>query len=243
MTDPKTHPQNGIQRQKSATKGIVVRVPTRRDALVYEGVRRAVDAINRTLWHTVVTYEAPLPERPYILAPTHRSYIDTILVGSVTKTYLHYMAKAELWKSRPFGRFLEILGGFPVDRDAADREALKSALSVLEIGEGLVLFPEGERRDGDIVHDLHDGAAYLALRASVPIVPVAFYGSAQALGKGAKLPRSARVRAVVGPSLLPQDYVSAERRSSKTVSRASVTRLTEALTQELQRLYDKAATL
>jgi 1-acyl-sn-glycerol-3-phosphate acyltransferase len=177
------------------------------------------------------------------LAPTHRSYIDTVLVGTVTKTYMHYMAKAELWKVGAFGRLIEILGGFPVDRGAADREALKSALSVLTIGEGLVLFPEGERRDGDVVRDLHDGAAYLALRASVPIVPVAFYGSAVALRKGAKLPRPARVRAVVGPSLLPESFVNPDRRESKTVSRASVTRMTAALADELQRLYDKAATL
>ena len=63
--------------------------------------------------------------------------------------------------------------GFPVTRGTADREALRRCIEVLEMGEVLVLFPEGERKDGPIVQPLFDGAAYVAAKAGVPIVPSA----------------------------------------------------------------------
>ena len=58
---------------------------------------------------------------------------------------------------------LSALGGFPVVRGTADREALQRCIAVLEAGEPLVLFPEGERKSGPIVQPLFDGAAYVAL--------------------------------------------------------------------------------
>lgn len=203
---------------------------------VYQIVRAGVDGLNRSLWRTKITYEAPLPSRPYILAPTHRSYIDSILVGSVTTNYMHFMAKVELWQRPAVGKFLEILGGFPVDREATDRNALRSAQKVLEWGEGLVMFPEGERRAGETIEDIHEGAAYLALKTSVPIVPVAFAGSDVAWRMGAKFPKPAKVRGVVGPAIDVADY----RGSTKAISRKAIIQLTETLESELQRLYNKA---
>ena len=63
---------------------------------------------------------------------------------------------------------------------------------MLERGEPLVLFPEGERKCGPIVQPLFDGAAYIAVKAGVPIVPVGIGGSERAMPKGAKFiyPRS-----------------------------------------------------
>lgn len=203
---------------------------------VYQIVRASVDTLNRSLWRTKITYEAPLPPRPFILAPTHRSYIDSILVGTVTTHYMHFMAKVELWQRPGVGKFLEILGGFPVDRDATDRNALRSAQKVLEWGEGLVMFPEGERRVGHRVEGIHEGAAYLALKTAVPIVPVAFAGSDAAWRMGAKFPRPAKVRGVVGPAIEVGEY----RGTTKAISRKAIVQLTATLESELQRLYDKA---
>ena len=57
---------------------------------------------------------------------------------------------------------------------------------MLEAGEPLVLFPEGERKSGPIVQPLFDGATYVAVKAGVPIVPVGIGGSERAMPKGAK---------------------------------------------------------
>ena len=78
------------------------------------------------------------------------------------------MGADKYWKNRAFGRLLTALGGFPVTRGTADREALKRCIAVLEGGEPLVLFPEGERKSGPIVQPLFDGAAYVAVEGRRP---------------------------------------------------------------------------
>ena len=98
-------------------------------------------------------------------------------------------------ENRRFGWLLSALGGFPVTRGTADREALRRCIAVLEAGEPLVLFPEGERKAGPIVQPLFDGAVYVALKAGVPIVPVGIGGSERVMPKGARFiyPRKVHV--------------------------------------------------
>ncbi|MGH9133572.1 MAG: lysophospholipid acyltransferase family protein, partial [Ilumatobacteraceae bacterium] len=113
----------------------------------------------------------------FVLAPVHRSYIDTPVACCITSRRLRYMGKDTLWRNRAFGWLLSALGGFPVTRGTADREALRRCIEVLGFGEVLVLYPEGERKDGPIVQPLFDGAVYVAAKAGAPIVPVGIGGS------------------------------------------------------------------
>ncbi len=201
---------------------------------LYRVARALVQAVCRSYWRASFEGLEHVPTAgPYVLAPVHRSFIDIAVVSGVTKRRLRYMGKAELWKFRPFGALLSALGGFPVRRGAADREAFRRSLQVIEGGEPLVLFPEGTRRFGPVVEDLHEGASYVAIRAGVPIVPVGIGGSERALQKGKRLPRPARVHVTVGPPIEPPE--AGERRSP---SRRAVRELTERLRGELQRLFD-----
>ena len=70
----------------------------------------------------------------FILAPIHRSNIDSPLASAVTRRRMRFMGKDSLWKVRPVGWVLSALGGFPVSRGTADREALKRCIAVLESG-------------------------------------------------------------------------------------------------------------
>jgi len=184
-------------------------------------------------------------EGPYILAPVHRSIVDTFAVAVVTKRRLRYMGKEELWKVRWFGRIIDALGAFPVHRDATDREAFRRCVAVIDGGEPLVLFPEGTRRSGPTVTDLREGAAYLAARTDVPIVPVGIGGSEMALPKGTRFPRPVKIHLVVGE---PQTVkVAAERsggrgsgRRADRLSRRELHEATERLRAELQTLFDEA---
>jgi 1-acyl-sn-glycerol-3-phosphate acyltransferase len=99
-----------------------------------------------------------------------------------------------------------------------------------------VLFPEGERKSGDVVQPLFDGAAYVALKAGVPIVPVGIAGSEAVMPKGARFIHPAKVRVVIGPPIRPPVPVAGAR-----VPRAAVRDLTAELHETLQRLYDEAA--
>lgn len=188
------------------------------------------------LW-TRMTFEGKenLPATgAYVLAPIHRSYIDTPITASVTRRRVRFMGKQEVWKNRSFGWLMSTLGGFPVDRGTADREALKRSIAVLAAGEPLVLFPEGERKDGPIVQPLFDGAAYVAARAGVPIVPIGIGGSARVMPRGAKFFHPGRVHVAIGAP------IRAEVNESGRASRAAISAVTEELHTELQRLFDRA---
>ncbi len=179
--------------------------PPSRAALIFYRVCRLISVgASRALFPgRVIGRENLPPEGAFILAPVHRSYLDWLIVARVTSRRMRYIAKAELWKSKPVGRLLEALGAFPVNRSGADREALERCRAVLAGGEPLVMFPEGTRRSGREVKDLREGVAYLAMRAEVPVVPVGIGGSERAMPRGSVIPRPHRVVVVVGPPLFP----------------------------------------
>lgn len=170
----------------------------------------------------------------YVLAPVHRSYVDTPITASVTTRRIRFMGKQEMWKYPALGWLFSALGAFPVNRGTADREALKRCISVLEGGEPLVLFPEGERKDGPLVHPLFDGAAYVAAKAGVPIVPVGIGGSARVMPRHAKLIHPRKVHVVIGEPII------GERNESGRIPRTEVTAMTARLHDDLQRLFDLA---
>lgn len=170
----------------------------------------------------------------FVLAPIHRSNIDTPLAAALTRRRLRFMGKDSLWKNRAAGWILSSLGGFPVSRGTADREALKRCVAVLEQGEPLVLFPEGTRQSGPAVMPLFDGAAYVAVKAGVPIVPVGIGGSERVMPKGSKMIHPRKCVMIVG---LP---IRAETDSEGRVPRSAVRDLTTRLAAELQDLFDRS---
>jgi 1-acyl-sn-glycerol-3-phosphate acyltransferase len=189
-----------------------------------------------------------LPEKgPYVLAPVHRSYVDWLIVARVTRRRLRYITKDAVWKWAWLGRFIEILGAFPVHRGTADREAFKRSIGALEGGEPLVLFPEGTRRSGLTVEPLLDGAAYLALRAGVPVVPVGIGGTERRMPRGAAFPRPGRVRIVIGEQLVPADFVRPAGRDvppgtshAGRVPRSATRLLSAELRSRIQECFDRA---
>ena len=115
---------------------------------IYRFLRVLVRLVNRLLFRTSVEGAEQIPlEGPVIIAPVHRSFIDFFVTSEVTRRKLHYMAKDSLWRNSLLARILPAVGAFPVHRESADREALRRAQQVLDAGEVLILFPEGERRD------------------------------------------------------------------------------------------------
>ena len=203
---------------------------------IYRFLRLAVRGVNRLFFRTTVEGADLVPaEGPVIIAPIHRSFIDFFVVSEVTRRKLHYMAKDSLWKRPSFGRFLLSIGAFPVHRESADREALRRAQNVLEAGEVLILFPEGARRTGDTVGELHEGAAFLAARTGATIVPVGIGGTLSVMPKGTRYPRPSKVHIIVGSPL-----AAPERSAGGRVPRSQVHQLTEHLRTSIEDLYKRA---
>jgi 1-acyl-sn-glycerol-3-phosphate acyltransferase len=102
-------------------------------------------------------------------------------------------------------------------------------------GEPVVVFPEGTRRRGPKVVDLQDGAAFLAVKAGVPIVPVGIAGSEEIMPSGKSTIRPNKVAVVVGEPLVP-----AAGTSSGPARKREVQALSERLETALQGLLDRA---
>lgn len=174
---------------------------------------------------------------PFLLAPIHRSNIDTPLAAAVTSRRMRFMGKDTIWKVKPIGWIISSLGAFPVTRGSADREALKRCIAVLESGEPLVLFPEGTRQSGPLVQPLFDGAAYVAVKAGVPIIPVGIGGSEGVMPKGSKMIYPRKCVLVVGEPIVAQTDEAGR------IPRSAVKDVTEQLSVDLQRLFDEAQRL
>jgi 1-acyl-sn-glycerol-3-phosphate acyltransferase len=118
-----------------------------------------------------------VPEQgAFIIASNHLSWMDVPLVPSFIKRRVVYMAKEELFYSK-VGWLVRFLGAFPVKRGEADRQSLRAADTQLKAGKIFMIFPEGTRSK---IHQLgqgHVGLGMIALRAGVPVIPVAVWGS------------------------------------------------------------------
>ncbi len=213
--------------------------------------RRAMTLCARGYWGISVEGKENLAlARGCVLAPVHRSFIDFLVVAAMVPagTKLNFMAKDSLWGWKPFGDFLSAAGCIPVHRGTPDRAAIRLSEEVLRRHEPLVVFPEGTRRSGERIGDMHDGAAFLALVCGVPIVPIGIAGSERALPVGSKIPRPVRMHVVVGPEIVPGDGLTErqtpEEASSRRTrpSRRAVGELTELLRAGIQDAYTRALT-
>ena len=203
----------------------------------YQFIRFLVVAICRTYCRMTVTGQENIPlTGPFILAPIHRSYIDTPIASGCTRRRMRFMGKDSMWKHQPLNWMLSALGAFPVTRGSADREAILRAIQVLKSGEPLVLFPEGERKSGPDVQPLMDGAAYVACKAGVSIIPVGIGGSERVMGKGAKFIYPRKLVVIIGKPIAVPAAVDGR------MPRSAVKEVTAQLHVQLLELFDEAQT-
>jgi len=115
-----------------------------------------------------------LPEGPTVVCANHTALIDAIfLVLSMgRKGRFVIMAKAELFKFKPFGALLKWLKVFPANRGKADMTAVKTGLKALNEGKKLLIFPEGTRVRPGQESDPKTGAAMFAIKKGVSVTPV-----------------------------------------------------------------------
>ena len=203
--------------------------------LLYAVIRGILVALCRAYLRLSIKGRENIPKTgAFILAPIHRSNIDTPISCATTTRRLRYMGKDSLWKNKTIGSVLSALGGFPVSRGTADLEALKRCLAVLALGEPIVMFPEGTRQSGDLIQPLFDGAAYLAIKANVPIVPVGIGGTQGVMPKGKKMIYPKKCTMIIGAPIYPPLATTGR------TPRTATTELTANLKSALQELFDAA---
>jgi len=202
----------------------------------YRFMRGVVILITKGYFRATVKGAENLPKSgAFIMSPIHRSNLDTPFVALATSRRLRYMGKESLWKGSFGAWFLTALGGFPVKRGSADREALRACEQVLRRGEPLVLFPEGTRQAGPDIAEMFDGAAFLSCRTGAPIVPMGLGGTEAALRKGSKLVYPVKMTIVVGEPIYPPEGSGTGRTSRKAIKA-----MTAELGERIQVLFDEA---
>lgn len=119
-----------------------------------------------------------------VVVANHGSHLDPPLLGHALGRPVAFMAKAELFKVPVLGAIIRACGAYPVSRGASDREAIRTATNRLLEGWATGVFIDGTRQANGRVNDPQAGAALLAARAGVPLLPVAIINSHRALGPG-----------------------------------------------------------
>jgi 1-acyl-sn-glycerol-3-phosphate acyltransferase len=133
--------------------------------------------------------------RPYVYMANHSSLIDTPALFAYLPHQFKIMAKRELFYVPFMGWHLWTSGNFPVDR-GDPRKTAKSVRAVIDgvrAGKSLAVFPEGTRTSDGKLQEFKPGAFKIAVRAGVPIVPVAIRGTFALLPKTTLAPRPGRV--------------------------------------------------
>jgi len=113
-----------------------------------------------------------------VYAANHTSYMDTPVVFSTLPFQFRILAKKELWSLPFIGWYLNRSGQIPIDTDnpRATLSSLMAGVKALKAGMPLFVFPEGSRTPDGELKTFLAGAAFLAIRAQVPVVPVALSG-------------------------------------------------------------------
>src|SRR5450631_1307515 len=113
-----------------------------------------------------------------VYASNHTSYMDTPVVFASLPFQFRILAKKELWPIAFIGWYLDRSGQIPIDtrNPRATLSSLGVGVKALRAGMPLFVFPEGGRTPTGQLQTFLSGAAYLAIRAQVPLVPIALSG-------------------------------------------------------------------
>jgi 1-acyl-sn-glycerol-3-phosphate acyltransferase len=150
------------------------------------------------------------PQGGLVVVSNHASYWDPIIVGCALTRRVNYLAKEELFRIPIFRNIITGMAAFPVKRNQADRAAIRKALDYLAQGQLVGVFPEGTRRGAkqDLAPQL--GAAMLAGKGGVPMLPIGIIGSPGVFRK---------VKVNIGP---PVDFNTAQKATRKDLETASI---------------------
>jgi 1-acyl-sn-glycerol-3-phosphate acyltransferase len=143
------------------------------------------------------------PHGGLVVVANHGSHLDPPLLSCAVRRPVAFMAKEELFRVPLLGPLIRACGAYPVARGGGDREALRTACRRLEEGWATGVFLDGTRQEDGRVSSPQPGAALLAARTGLPLLPVAIINSHRALGPGGGRLRLVPVHVRIGTPIPP----------------------------------------
>lgn len=142
-----------------------------------------------------------------IVIANHCSNLDPIVAGVAFPERLRYLGKSELFSNPVFGFLIKALGAIPVSRESHQSagSALRSFLTLLDRGENILIFPEGERSFDGKISSFQGGAALIAEKTGIPVVPAYIHGTHEAMPRGSSMVKPARIEIVFGKTVYPTE--------------------------------------
>jgi len=144
---------------------------------------------------------------PVVFVANHHSHADTpLLLTSIPEPWRHRIvvgAAADYFFSNRVSGAVSALaiGAVPIERTKVGRKSADMARDLIDDGWSMLLYPEGGRSPDGWGQEFRGGAAYLAIRCNVPVVPIHLQGTGQILRKGRTLPRPSRTTVTFGDPL------------------------------------------
>ncbi len=161
--------------------------------------------MGRLLWRVHFTNQAPQELKAgALLVANHRSSVDPFFVQLAARRRVHWMVAREYCEHPVFGLILRAAQAIPTNRSGMDTAATKAAIRLTKSGRLVGMFPEGRlNHTREPLVSVRSGAAMVAERAGVPIVPLYIAGSPYRREVWSPLIMAARVAITFGDPIFP----------------------------------------
>ena len=157
-----------------------------------------------------------------IAVSNHASYFDPPILSNCVGRPVAFMAKEELFEIPVFKQGIELYGAYPVKRSTGDRAALRAAITALGSGWVAAIFLQGTRAADAKITDPKLGAAWIAAKAKVPLLPVSLWGTEKILTKGSSFPEPVPLTVRIGDAIAPPSTTKKEDLQAVTEQCATV---------------------
>ncbi len=138
-----------------------------------------------------------------IAVSNHASYLDPPLLSNCVRRPVAFMAKEELFKTPALKQAIELYGAYPVKRSTGDRAALRAATAAIESGWIAAVFLQGTRSNDAKITDPKLGAAWIAAKTQVPLLPVSLWGTEKVISNSFPFLKPVPVTVRIGDIISP----------------------------------------